>query len=360
MIKKVVHFIYIFLGLMVHSGEPEKWPNLDLSSTRDLFPLNTIALNYRPSTSTLVGKNKFALSFQIIRSNTLEFSESLKNELMDNDTGRVKIDFETVDKFAKSHPNEKLIYYFDTEIQSSEIKLRYGLTSNTDVAISLSWRGVSGGFFDGLIEDFHKLGFKQFGRDHFQKNQSNIIVVQNGNVVVFSQEKIDAQFEYPIVQIFNKAFENKNLTITFVGSIQFPGSHWHGVYRSKWDSSLGIASQWRPNSRQTIDSGVAYLRRGLRKDGPAPFFIKDQVAAHLGWEWRAWSRCRPYILLLGTNGITYSGPGSKLDRFSLVHDLGAHIRTGNRSAITIGYINNISHNENTSDMGLSIKYSTFF
>jgi len=81
------------------------------------------------------------------------------------------------------------------------------------------------------------------------------------------------------------------------------------------------------------------------------------LAAHLGWEWHGWRWCRPFLVLVATNGITSHGPGSKLDQPTLVHDLGAHFRLNAHTALTLSYINNISHNENTADMGIALRLS---
>jgi hypothetical protein len=86
-----------------------------------------------------------------------------------------------------------------------------------------------------------------------------------------------------------------------------------------------------------------------------PFLIKDQIAGHLGWEWRGWARVRPFLVLVYHDGLTSQGPGATLDRPSVIHDLGLHLRLGPKVAATFSYINNITHNENTADMGLSLR-----
>jgi len=79
------------------------------------------------------------------------------------------------------------------------------------------------------------------------------------------------------------------------------------------------------------------------------------VAGHLGWEWRGWPRVRPFLVLVATSGITPPLPETKLDKLSLIHDLGVHVRMGPRTSWTFSYINNISHNENTADMELALR-----
>ena len=89
------------------------------------------------------------------------------------------------------------------------------------------------------------------------------------------------------------------------------------------------------------------------REESSPFLLKDEHDGHLGWEWLGWSRVRPFLVLVYTSGLAAAKPGDKLNRSSLIHDLGVHVRLGPRTALTFSYINNITHNENTADMGFA-------
>ena len=47
-----------------------------------------------------------------------------------------------------------------------------------------------------------------------------------------------------------------------------------------------------------------------------------------------------------------------LDRPSLQHDLGVHWQVHPRWLLTLRYLNNLTHNENTADMGFGFSLST--
>lgn len=332
------------------------WPDPGPPSTRDLFPLNLVPLTYRPVGANTIGKGEWRFSFQVTRSNTFEFSDLIKDRLGRDSSGRISVDQAGTEKFARSLPNEPLVYFFDAEIQRTEFSLRYGMTQNTDVAVTMGWQSIGGGFMDGLIEDFHKLGFEQTGRNAIAQNQLTTAIIQKGQVIYFSQTPVRYRPVDPVLAIIHRFYEDSNLTLSFLGALQIPATTFEGQFRSNWDSSAGLVLQWRPRHNQVINGGAAYLRREMRGgNGVNPFLIKDQIAGHLGWEWQGWRRIRPFLVLVYHDGLTSQGPGATLDKPSVNHDLGVHVRLSDRVALTCSYINNITHNENTSDMGLALR-----
>lgn len=340
-----------------YGGQPQEWPDPGLSAARDLFPLNLISIPYIPLRAVPIGHGEWQASLQVARSNTFEFSNLIKREMEAGTPSRVMVDRDGAERFARDHPGEPLIYYFDMEEQRAALTIRTGITPSTDLAFSVGWQGASGGWLDGVIEGFHQLGFRQRGRENIVRNQVSVVVIQKGRVVAFSANSTRAHSEDPVLSILQRIVDRETWTISLSGNLKIPLTRWNGVYRSDWDASLNLLGQWRTSERHIFDLGFGYLRRGLKDDGPSPFFLKDQVAGHLGWEWRQWPRIRPYILLVGTSGLASAEPGSNLQKPAFIHDLGFHYRLGRRSSMTLGYINNFSHNENTADMGVILRFS---
>lgn len=336
----------------------DPWPDPGPPSSRDLFPLNLVPLTYRPVGVETIGQGQLRVSLQVTRSNTFEFSDLIKDHLRSDVSGRLTVDRVGVAQLASAFTNEPLIFFFDAEIQRTELSLRYGLAPNTDLAMTLAWQGMGGGFMDGMIEGFHRLGFEQTGRNAIAQNQMTSLIVQHGQVVHFTQTSVRLRPVDPVVAVIHRFYVHPKLTLGFLGALQIPATRFAGALQSDWDSSAGVGFQWRPTHDLVIHGGGAYLRRGL-KGGvePSPFLIKDQIAGHLGWEWRGWSRIRPFVVFIYHDSLTSQGPGATLDKPSVIHDLGLHLRIGSRSALTFSYINNITHNENTADMGLALRLS---
>ncbi len=356
MLRSRVIGLLLTLALPLVAVAEDPWPDPGPPSSRDLFPLNLVPLTYRPVGAETVGQGRWRFALQMTRSNTFEFSDLIKDRLRRDTSGRFTVDQPGAETFAASLPNEPLIYFFDAEIQRTELSFRYGLTPDTDVALTLGWQSLDGGFMDGLIEGVHRLGFEQAGREAIVRDQLTAVIIQRGQVVYFSQTAVRLHPVDPIIAVIHRFHEGPELTFSFLGALQVPATRFSGQFRSDWDSSAGLTFQWRPTGKQAVNGGAAYLRRGLKgRVGPNPFLIKDQIAGHLGWEWRGWPRVRPFLVLLYHDALTSQGPGATLDKPSVIHDLGVHVRLSARTTLTFSYINNITHNENTADMGLAVR-----
>ncbi|GLH65968.1 DUF3187 family protein [Geothrix edaphica] len=356
MIRSSAAGLILALALPLVAKPEEAWPDPGPPSSRDLFPLNLVPLTYWPVGAQTVGQGRWRFSFQVTRSNTFEFSDLIKERLRRDASGRFTVDRAGAEAFAASLADEPLIYYFDAEVQRTELSFRYGLSPETDLALTLGWQSVDGGFMDGLIEGVHRLGFEQAGREAIARDQVTSVIIQNGQVVFFSQTAIRLHPVDPVVAVIHRLHESPGLTVSFLGALQVPATRFAGQFRSDWDSSAGLGFQWRPAGNLVVNGGAAYLRRGLKGGAaPNPFLIKDQIAGHLGWEWRGWTRVRPFLVLLYHDALTSQGPGATLDKPSVIHDVGVHVRLGPRTALTFSYINNITNHENTADMGLALR-----
>jgi hypothetical protein len=320
-----------------------------------------VPLTYRPVAAETLGQGRWRVSTQTIRANTFEFSDIIKDHLARDTSGRLGVDRALVKQVALSMPNEPLVFFFDGEVQRTELAFRYGATPSLDLSLVLGWQSVDGGCLDGLIEDFHKLGIYQTGRNAIARNQLTMAVIQQGKMVLFAQEAMQNRPVDPVLSLVQRLYEEQGFTLSLIGALQIPATRFAGTYKSLWDSSAGLVFQWRPFPNQSFNGGGAYLRRTTKPfEGVAPFLIKDQIAGHLGWQWEGWRRVRPYFLLLYHDSLTSHGPGATLDKPSLNHDLGVHVRLGPRTVLTFGYINNITHNENTADMALELRLAVSF
>lgn len=348
----------LVLGLPLMARAEAPWPDPGPPATRDLFPLNLVPLSYRPVGAVPLGQGQWRVAFGLTHSNTFEFSDLIKDRLGRDASGRISVNQAGVAQFAASLPDEPLLFFFDGEVQRTELSFRYGLLPHTDLGLTLGWQGLGGGFLDGLVEGFHQLGFEQTGRTAIARNELTLAVLQKGRVVFFTQTPIRFRPVDPVVSVIHRLYEDHGLTLSLMGALQIPATEAMGNFRSDWDSSAGLLFQWQPSTQQAVHGGGAYLRRGARGgDGVNPFLIKDQIAGHLGWEWRGWARVRPFLVLVYHDALTSQGPGATLDKPSVIHDLGLHVRLGPKAAATFSYINNITHNENTADMGLSLRLS---
>ena len=137
----------------------------------------------------------------------------------------------------------------------------------------------------------------------------------------------------------------------------------YGAYRSGWDHALGLTMRWQPSARHAFYVGGDYLRRprGSYAYNTAPFgIIRNGWGLQGTWEYRKWNRFRPFLQLYAQSGYLPKQPYQKLDRPSLQHDLGFHWQFRQNAVFTFCYLNNITHNENTADMGLGVGLTASF
>lgn len=88
--------------------------------------------------------------------------------------------------------------------------------------------------------------------------------------------------------------------------------------------------------------------------------MRDGWGAHATWEYRRWGTVRPFFQLYAQSGYLPPQPSQKLDRPSLQHDLGFHWQFRKDAVLTFRYLNNITHNENTADMGLGLSLTASY
>ncbi|GLH69728.1 hypothetical protein GETHPA_12610 [Geothrix rubra] len=88
--------------------------------------------------------------------------------------------------------------------------------------------------------------------------------------------------------------------------------------------------------------------------------FRDACGAHGTWEYRRWRKVRPFLQLYLESGFLPKQPYQKLDRSSLQHDLGFHWQIKKNLVFTFRYLNNITHNENTADMGFGASLTASF
>jgi len=356
MTRGTLALLGLALAAPLVAEEPAPWPDPGPSFTQDLFPLNLVSLTYRPIGAETIGEGKWQYSLQVMRSNTLEFSDAIRNTLKDHHGSRIPVDRAAAEQFAKAHPNEPMLFYFDGEYQRTELQFRCGLTADTDLALTLGWLSAGGGCLDGLIEDVHRIGFRQVGRDAIARNRISSAIIQNGQVTYYSEKKIGCEPMDPQLTLVHRFHEGPRWTASFVGTVQIPLTTFEEGIRSDWDTSAGLAFQWRPSENHVFHGGVAYLRRALKDENEIfPFHLQDQVDGHLGWEWRGWARVRPFLMLVCYDALTGKDPSGTMDKPSLLHDLGMHVRMGEHTALTLSYTNNITHYHNTADLGFTLR-----
>lgn len=331
--------------------------------TRDMFPLFLSPMVYQPVDPTPVGRGRWRVSLDQIRANTFEFSEILKDQAPRDAQGRVAITREYILARATEYASVPVIFFFDEEIIRTSLRVRFGLSEHTDFWAELPFQSHSGGFLDGVIEGFHSLGFEQFGRDRVQQDQLTLMVMTHGQLLFYSDQAIRGKMQDPTLGLMHRIGSGPTWTLSAYASLKPPLTTTYNVYRSGWDHSVGITGHWGAAPHHSFYWGGGFIRRpagSVAYNHLSLGRIHDAWGAHGTWEYRRWKSVRPFFQLYAQSGNLPQQLYQKLDRPSLQHDLGFHWQFQKDTVLTFRYLNNISHNANTADMGLGLSLTTRF
>ncbi|MDE2103324.1 MAG: DUF3187 family protein [Patescibacteria group bacterium] len=331
--------------------------------TREMFPLFLLPMVYQPVDPTPLGRGHWRVSLDHMQANTFEFSDILKEQAPRDAQGRIAITKEFLLAHAAEYSQIPVVFFFDEEIARTSLRVRYGLTDQTDLWMELPYQGQSGGFLDGLIEDFHKLGFEQYGRDLVQKNQVTLMVMTHGHLDFYSDQSIRGKTQDPTIGLLHRITGGPTWTLSAYVSLKPPMTTTYGIYRSGWDHAAGLTGRWQPSLHHVFYGGFGFIRRpgGSAAYNTMAFgSFRDAWGAHGTWEYRRWRKVRPFLQLYLESGFLPKQPYQKLDRPSLQHDLGFHWQFRKAMVFTFRYLNNITHNENTADMGFGISLTASF
>lgn len=330
--------------------------------TREMFPMFLMTQAYRPIDPTPVGRGRWRFSLEAMRANTFEFSEVFKERAPDSQE-RMVITRAFMEAHSAKFADVPLVFYFDEEIFRVEARVRYGLTDHTDLWLEVPFQSHFGGALDGLIEGFHKLGLAQFGRDYVQRDQLTLVVLEHGKVTFFNQERIRGKTQDPTVGLVHRFLEQGSWRASAHFALKPPMTQTYGVFRSGWDPTLGVSARFQSSILHVFYGGLGYV---ARTSGSAAYNrIGDEGfrrgwGAHGTWEYRPRGKWRPFIQLYWQSGYLKNHPYQMLDKPSLQHDLGVHWQFHSKAVMSFRYLNNITHNANTADMGLGLSLTMNF
>lgn len=331
--------------------------------TREMFPLYLLPMVYQPVDPTPLGRGRWRVSLDHIQANTFEFSDILKDQAPRDTQGRIAITREFVLAHANEYTSIPLLFFFDEEIARTSLRVRFGLTRKTDVWAEFPIQSHDGGFLDGVIEGFHNLGFEQFGRDRVKKDQIALMVMSRGHMVFYSDQRVRRKSQDPTIGLLQEISSGPTWRLSAYVSLKPSLTTNYDDFKSGWDHSAGVTGRWQPRSSHVFYGGTGFIRRpggSVAYNTMAFGSLRDAWGAHGTWEYRGWHHFRPFLQLYLQSGFVPKQPYQKLDRPSLQHDLGFHWQIQKNLVFTFRYLNNITHNENTADMGFGVGLTASF
>jgi len=169
-------FFFFLLGSAaaedVAQPAPE-YPKFGLLRERDLTPFGFLRLDMRPAHAVWAPPGNWAVEVLLGYQNTWAMSPNVEQYLKSL-PGRRRLGPAEV-AAIRALPGEA--YLVDVELGLLDVALHRRLTEHWSVNAIFSAVNYSGGFMDGMIEDFHKtFGFDSFGRPAVERNTVNVIL----------------------------------------------------------------------------------------------------------------------------------------------------------------------------------------
>lgn len=344
------------LALVLWAGARAESPLHEMGPfpTREMFPMFLPPMAYQPADPVPLGRGRWRWALHHMEANTFQFSDVLEKNPPRDAVGRVQVTREFVEARLADYASIPMVYFFDEEIARFELEGRYGLSDRTDLWFRMAIQNHTGGVLDPVIEDFHKLGFEQFGRDLVMQNQITLVVAQNGRLTFFSDERILGKPQDPVLGLTHRLVEHGPWSLSATVSIKPPLTRTYGVYQSGWDQTYGLSGAWRNQGRHAFYFGAGYIRRPHGSPEYSQLGFRPGLGGHATWEYRRWGRVQPFLQLLWQSGFLPPQADNTFNRPSLQHDLGLHWHWTSRTTLTFRYLNNITHGGNTADMGLGL------
>ncbi|BDU78373.1 DUF3187 family protein [Mesoterricola sediminis] len=318
--------------------------------TRNMFTLLQAPMTYQPLDPRPTGRGAWQFSLTHVESNVFEFSDLIKDHPPAWLNGRVTLDRARLEALGAAYPQASFLFWFDEQISRTTLQVRHGLTDRTDVFLELPVERHGGGGLDGPIEAFHgAFGFGQWGREEVARDQAVVATFRNGKLDFLRLGPSATRLQDPVLGLVHqlRASERGGLSATL--AVKPPLANAYGTFRAGWDVAAGFSGWWRPTPGQTVYAGAAWTFRGRGNAAYDRLDYRPDLGAHLTWEGRRGRAVQPFLQLYFLSGFSTPRPFAKLHEGSLQHDLGVHVHLSPRAFLTLRYINNITHHENTDD-----------
>lgn len=342
------------LGLSLQAQD-DSYPEMGPLPTRNMFTLLQAPMTYQPAAPRPIGEGVWKLTLSHIRANVFEFSGLIKDHPPAWFQGRRKVDRAFLEALATAFPDAPFIFYFDEEIARTTIQVRRGVTDRTDVWIELPVEAHGGGNLDTSIESFHKaLGFEQWGRTEVARNQAVVATIRYGRLEFVREGSQPTHVQDPLLGVIHQIHESRASGLSATFTVKPPLVTTYGAYRAGWDLEGGLSGWWDISRTQTLYAGAAYTHRGRGNSAYNGLDYTSDVGAHLTWQGRRDKAVQPFLQLYFLSGFSTPQPFAKLHEGSLQHDLGLHVHLRRRATLTLRYINNITHHENTDDASFGV------
>ena len=265
-----------------------------------------------------------------------------------------QVDLEITNEFhLQSKADEEV--YFDYERTQLNLSFQYGITDDLSVGVNLPYISNSGGFMDGLIENWHDLfGLQQGGRDDSPRDQF-IISYQNteqslrldnsdqgiGDISLFLNKRIIDVDQH-------KLKARASIKLPTGDDDQLFGSGGYGFSMSL-NGSKQFADKWQAFGMV----GLSYLQDGHVLPNLQTNLVGSAVVG-IGWQFK------PRFGLsvqLDLNSEVYDGADvDAINGQAGVLNFSANYRFSEKTILSFGFNEDVIHKDAAPDFGINLAF----
>jgi len=324
-------------------------------------------LGFAPAPAAPLGKGVLAVELHHSTVNYFQSSPSVEAYLRES-RGENSRRLDAADvKTIVSMPTGEA-FYFDGEINYTEVFVHWGLTDRLDLSVAVPYIGFSGGVLDGLIYDFHDtFGLGQAGRDYVEERLFQAVFAADGVVwEALLERPSSGGFGDPSLYLRYAIPKSLGRWRFSVGAgVKAPiADPEDGLSSGAWDFGVLLTADLRlPKDALIVNLGyvVPGTAQGLDVSGTRSFDLPNLPSLNLSWihRFNRWKKTRTFVQVLLAEHPLRDFVDSDLSEpeFQITFGLKGATRTG---VFGVGLTENLFHYANTPDIGIHLSWGNFF
>ncbi len=325
----------LLLLTSVSSVWAETGPGRGPLPVRDQFPLEMIALDLTPRSGGLLERGEWVLEIGLVHANTFEISEDFDARARD---------------FAGGVHEPDYTFIADGETTRAHVRVDFGAGSRLQFGLEVPVISHGSGFLDSIIDSTHdSFGLPGNDRDQRPRDQLEFDLIAGDSR--FRLDDDSTELGDAVLSAKIGLVQGASHAVALIVEAKAPTGDEEGLAGSgAWDYGLSVVGSFSGDSgRHLWHGGLGWFSLGAPEQLPIEF--EDKVSAYFAYEYspnERWSIVAQALVesagLPEKTGAPHGDPRAGVA-------VGFH-RGGERWQISAGFLENLTTNDNSIDLGL--------
>jgi hypothetical protein len=302
---------------------------------RDQFPLEMIALDLTPRGGGWLERGEWGLEIGIVHSNTCEIASDLDQRAADFLGGVYESDY---------------TFIADGEATRAHLRVDFGVGARVQLGLEIPVISHQGGFLDDLIDTTHDtFGLPGNDRDERPQDQLEFDVIAGS--ARFQLDDDTTELGDVVASAKIGLYSGERSAVSLVLEAKAPTGDEEGLAGSgAWDYGLSVVGSAASGSERHLwHWGLGWFALGEPESLPIDF--EDKLSGYFGYEYRPNERWSVVAQAQVETPALPDKPGAPHGDPRAGVAVGFH-RGGERWQISAGFLENLTTNDNTLDLGL--------